>query len=433
MGRRPELRSPGTPRARPRLHLHGWTNPAVLGLGLLALAAGFGQFGAVAALGDVALHFGTTTRGGSIAEQAGLSGTELGVGLAVLRLASLGGLPLAGLADRLGRRAMLLGTVTVGLALTALAAASPSYWWFVAIFACGRPFLSATNGLAAVAAAEETASEARTKAVALVAAGYGIGGGLTVVLHGLVGGIGFRVLFALALAPLLAVWAARRWIHEPDRFAVAAATGGVGRPLPVLGAVDRRFRKRLAVVALVGFALSFVTGPANSFVYLYAQDIVHQPGALTAAMVVAAGATGLGGLLAGRVVADRLGRRAACALGMAAAASFAVLAYSGSSAALVVGYVLGVFAGAVLAPGVGALVNELFPTSVRASVTGWWIASGVAGAVAGLLAFGALADVGHRFGLAALLTFLPAGALAAAFFLLPETNRREPEELWPEV
>ena len=58
-----------------------------------------------------------------------------------------------------------------------MAALSPSYWWFVAIFACGRPLLSATNGLAQVTAAEQTASADRAKAVALVAAGYGTGAG----------------------------------------------------------------------------------------------------------------------------------------------------------------------------------------------------------------------------------------------------------------
>ena len=92
----PEAKEP----ARPALHLHGWREPAVVGAALLAAAAGFGQFGAVAALGDVAKHFGHITHGATIAEQAGLSGTRLGIGLAVLRLASLGGLPLAGLADR---------------------------------------------------------------------------------------------------------------------------------------------------------------------------------------------------------------------------------------------------------------------------------------------------------------------------------------------
>ncbi|HYV80314.1 MAG TPA: hypothetical protein VE979_19495, partial [Streptosporangiaceae bacterium] len=139
------------------LRLRRWNDRAVAGVAVAAFASGFGQFGVVAALGDVARGFGQVNQGATLADQAGLSGTDLGIGLAIMRLASLGALPVTGLADRFGRRMLLLVTVGAGLALTALAAASPGYWWFVAIFACGRPLLSATNALAQVTAAEQTA------------------------------------------------------------------------------------------------------------------------------------------------------------------------------------------------------------------------------------------------------------------------------------
>jgi len=73
----------------------------------------------------VARGFGQVTHGAALADQAGLSGTELGIGLAIMRLASLGGLPVTALADRFGRRMMLLVTVGAGLAITVAAAASP--------------------------------------------------------------------------------------------------------------------------------------------------------------------------------------------------------------------------------------------------------------------------------------------------------------------
>ena len=98
---------------------------------------------------------------------------------------------------------------------------------------------------------------------------------------------------------------------------------------------------------------------------------------------------------------------------------------------MVVGYVLGVLSGSVFAPAAGALVNELFPTSVRASVAGWWLVAGVLGASIGLVWFGAMADAGTRFGVAAVVTFLPAAVAAALFWCVPETRGREPEDLWP--
>ena len=414
------------------LHLHRWNDKAVVGVAIAAFASGFGQFGVVAALGDVARGFGQVSHGTSIADQAGLSGTDLGIGLAIMRLASLGALPITGLADDFGRRRMLLITVGAGLAVTVLAAASPSYWWFVAIFACGRPLLSASNGLAQVIAAEQTASAERAKAVALIAAGYGTGAGVIAIVHSLAShAIGFRGVFILALVPLALLPLIARWVQEPERFTVSAAE--TGHPIPVLDAVARPFRRRLLIVVILAFAISVITGPANSFGFLFAQNILHLRGIVTAGMVVGSGIAGLAGLLTGRWLADRVGRRLTGALAMVAVALLATLTYSGSAPALVFGYIAAVFAASVFAPAAGALVNELFPTSVRASVVGWSTAAGVLGAVAGLVIFGAVANAEHEFGVAGVVTFLPAALVMGLFWLLPETRGCEPEDLWPEA
>ena len=412
------------------LRLHRWTDRAVVAIAITALAAGFGQFGVVAALGDVSTQLGHVAPGGSIADKVGLSGTSLGVGLAIIRLASLASLPFIGIADRFGRRRVILAVTITGLALTVAAAGSPGYWWFVAIFAFGRPLLSATNALAEVMAAEETASSDRAAAIALIAAGYALGAGLAAIVHSLASGaLGFRGIFALAVVPLAVVYAVRGWVEEPSRFLVAEASAD--HPTPVLGAVGPRFRRRLVVLVLVTFAVSVITGPANSFIFLYAQDVVHQPGWVTALMVAAAGVVGLPSLLAGRWLADHLGRRPTCSAAMVIIALGGTLAYSGSRPALLVGYVLGVCGGSLLAPAAGALLAELFPTSVRASATGWCVTAGVLGAVGGLVAFGAVADVGDRFATAAYVVFLPTAAAALLFWFVPETMGREPESLWP--
>ena len=417
---------------RPRLRLVRWLSPGVLSAALLAMAAGFGQFGAVAALGDVAKTFGHATSGASVTEQAGLSGTQLGLGLTVIRLASLGALPLAGLADRFGRRPTLLTNCAIGLVLTVAAATSPAYWWFVVLFAVGRPFLSATTGIAQVVAAELTATSDRAKAIALIAAGYSAGAGITAVVHSLASAtLGFRGTFGLALVPLVLLPLIGRHLVEPDRFAIASAKAA--HALPVLGAVAPAFRRRLAIVAALAFAISVITGPANSFVFLFADNVVDLPGPATAAMVVGAGAFGLAALFAGRWLADHWGRRPTAACAMVMLAACGVLMYGAGRPGLVAGYILGITTGAIFAPAAGSLVNEVFPTSVRASVAGWQTAAGVAGAVTGLLAFGAVVDVSDRFGIAAVVTFVPPAIAAVLFWFLPETKHREPEELWPDT
>jgi MFS family permease len=399
---------------------------------LVSMASGFGQFGAVAALGDVAKTFGHLAHGASFADQAGLSGTVLGVGLAILRLASLGGLPLSGLADRVGRRRTMLVTCAAGLALTVVAAASPSYWWFVAIFALGRPLLATTLAVTQVSAGELTKSPDRAKAIALTTAGYGIGAGLIAILHSLAGGaLGFRGIFLLAAVPLVLLPTFRSWVTEPDRF---ARLPEVEHRRPVFGPVGPEHRRRLLVVAVLAFAVSVITGPANSLVFIYAQNVRHVPGVVTSAMVVSAGVTGLVGLLIGRWAADRIGRRPTIAISMAGMALMGVLTYSGPRASLLIGYVLGVMVSSMFAPAAGSLANELFPTAVRASAAGWYVGAGVLGAVVGLVVFGAVADVGgagNHSAIAAAATFLPVVPVAALLWLLPETRGREPEELWP--
>jgi putative MFS transporter len=425
------------PASGRRVRLHGWHHPAILALAATALASGFAQFAATAALGDIADAFGAATGGDSVVAQVGLSGTTLGVGLAVIRLASLASLPLTALADRHGRRRMLLGCVAAGLAVTVLAALSPGFWWFVALFALARPLLSAANALDGVAAAEETRARDRAKAIALVTAGYAVGAGLTALIRGVAGErLGFRGLFALALVPLAATPLLARWLEEPERYQRlrAAADPEVAAARPwMLRRVRAELRPRLRLLAVLAFAIAFVTGPANTFLFVYAENALGMSRSATAAMVLAAAPVGLAGLLLGRWGADRAGRRVTAGGTQATVALAGMLTYSGSRPAVAAGYLLGILAASAYGPSFGALTAELFPTSVRATAAGWLFGvAGVAGAVAGLVAFGLLADALASFGAAAVLVMAPVVVVSLLFVRLPETRGLELEQSAPE-
>jgi MFS family permease len=438
------LRSAGSPAAGnvptasdQRLRVYSWYDPAILTTAALAGAAGFAQFGVSSALADVAHSFGEpSTTGSSIAANVGLSFTILGVGLAIIRLAALGSLPLSALADRLGRRRVLLGCTALGLAISAVASLSPSYWWFVALFALGRPLLSATNAVSGVIAAEETRSSDRAKAIALVTAGWGAGTGAIAVVRGVAGdALSWRGLFALLVIPLAVMPLLSRWLVESDRFqraqrsvsrAAAAPPGGfLGRPAAAL-------RPRLWLLTVLTAMLGFVTGPANALMFVYSESVLGLPRSATAEMVAAAGILGLCGLLAGRWAADRLGRRYTAGTTQAVIALAAMLTYSGSVVAAVSGYLVAIFAASMFAPAAGALAAELFPTSVRATVAGWMSVGGVLGAVSGLVAFGLLVTALNRFWLAAVLVALPVVALCPLYGRLPETRGMELEESAPD-
>ena len=388
----------------------------VVTLGLVALAAGYGQFGATSALGDVAHAFGTVTNQSTFTARAGLSGSTLSIGLSVLRAASLLALPIASFADRVGRRRVLYVCGVVGLCVTASAALSPGFWWFVALFALARPSLSAASALATVVTAELTTARTRVTALTFVAAGAGVGAGLSAIVHGIVRGTnGFRVLFATALIPLALVIVLVPRLKETLSVHHEAHA-------PRLGSIPKEIRGRLAIVMGVSAAVGAISGPANGFAFVYAENYLKITPGFVSAVVACSAITGLAGLLVGRRVADRLGRREGYAIGALASAATGVLAYAGGRPEFVIGYMVGVFAGGLFAPAAAALVTESFPKAVRASASGWVIVASVLGAIAGLFVFGAVADATGSTGWAGAAAFLP--ALPVLFFLrsLPETR-----------
>jgi MFS family permease len=287
-----------------------------------------------------------------------------------------------------------------------------------------------------VVAAEETETRDRAKAIALMTAGYGIGAGLTALIRGVAGGeLGFRGLFALALVPLAAMPLLARRLEEPDRYqrlrAAADPELAAARPA-VLGRVRTELRPRLRLLAVLAFSIAFVTGPMNTFLFVYAENALGMSRSSTAAMVLAAAPLGLVGLVIGRWAADRLGRRITAAGTQAAVALAGMLTYSGSRAAVAGGYLLAILVASAYAPAFGALGSELFPTRVRATVAGWLVAAGVVGAVAGLVTFGLLTDALDSFSTAAVLICAPVVLTCVLFARLPETRGLELEQSAPD-
>lgn len=421
--------------AVPRLRLHGWRHPTVVAVALIGVAAGFGQYAVTASLSDVASAFGASDAE-TLAQQAGLSVTTVGLGLAVIRFASLAALPLSSIADRVGRRRVLLVSTGAGLSLTALAAVSPSFWWFVAIIAIGRPLFSTTTAVGAVVAGEETSSAERTKAVALAVAGYGVGVGLVSLVRvplSSMTGLGFRGLFMLALVPLLALPFIAHLLGEPDRF-VALRERDAQRPrLRALTTVHPQLRARLLLMTALTFAVNLVTGPVNTFLFFYAEGELGISRGGMAAAVLAVGPLGLLGLVIGRWAADRVGRRSTSITAHVLLAAAGAALYSGTPVALIAGFWLGVMVQGVYGPAFGALSTEVFPTSNRATAQGWLVAAGVLGAVAGLVLFGAISDAFASFLAGALAVCVPCTLAAVGYIALPETRGQELEESAPEL
>ena len=400
-----------------------WLSAPVISVSVLSVASGIAQFGVTTIIGDVAAEFGEVV-GDEALDQLGLPATTIGIALALIRLSSLGSLPTAALADRLGRRRMLLTATAIGLTLTTLSALAWSFWVFVLVIALARPMLSAVNALAGVIAAEETDSSSRAWALALIAAAYGLGSGIVAIGRGLLPGEqSFRPVMAFSLVPLLLLPLLARRIREP-RIATRAKPA-VGLP----GRVPRELVGRVALLAGLIGAIALATGPGFTYLFVYGEGVLGASPLLLSGLVVAAGPVGLTGILLGRWAADRFGRVVTGGIAMAVTGGAVAYAYAGTIRDLAIGYLLIIAASSAFAPPTGALVAELVPTRVRATVAGWETVAGVIGAVVGLASFGVLADLTGGFVAASRWIGISVAVIAIGFWLLPETRGRELDEV----
>jgi MFS family permease len=401
-----------------------WLGAPVLAVAGLSTGSGIAAYGVTVLIADVAAAFGDEPPVDAGLAELGMPLTTVGLALAAVRLASLGGLPVAALADRWGRRRVLLTAATAGFALSAASSAAPGFWWYVALVALARPFLSSINAVAAVVAAEEVRSADRSAAVAVIAAAYGLGSGMVAVGRGLLpGDPGFRPVAAAAVVPLLLLPLLARTIREP---AIAA---GRTRARGLPGAVPRALRGRVAVLALLVGALAVATGPAFTYLFVYGERVLAAPPLHVATLVLAAGPVGLLGLGLGRWAADRFGRRRAAAASMVGVGGALMVAYAGSFPALAVGYLLSIMLASAFTPAQGSLAAELVPTAVRATLAGWMTLASVLGAVVGLTTFGVLADLTGDVTAAPRLLGALTALGAIGFVALPETKGVELEDL----
>lgn len=411
----PPAGSPTVIQRRP-----GWLEPPVRGAAAISALSGFSQFAVTAVIGDVAAAFGQPGAGDDPASQIGLTATTLGVALAMVRLASLGALPGTAMADRLGRRRVLLLGLGIGLAFTAASSAAPGFWTWALLVALARPWLSTVNNVAGVLGAEETRARDRSWAVAFIGGAYGAGAGTVAILRGFLPEGGWRPAMAATALGLLAIPALGRLVREPriwQRHADEAPT--------VLGTVPRGARRGVLVIALATAGMGLATGPGFTYVFVYGEKVLGaSPGTMSLVILLAA-PTSLAGLLAGRWAADRLGRRPTAVAGMAGTAAMVALAYSGSFPALAAGYLAALATSSAFGPAIGAMVAEVFETSIRSTATGWIAAAGVIGAVGGLALYGVLVDRLGGFGQAALVLAVPVVLASGLFALVPETRGRE--------
>jgi AAHS family benzoate transporter-like MFS transporter len=389
----------------------------------------------VAALGALANFGGSllTQNGDAVTASFGRSDEALGFALALTRVGVLVSLVAAALADRYGRRRLLLyGLVGICVA-NATAAFSPTFEVFIASQILVRALVNATLVVASIVAIEEAPEGARAFALSMFGLALGLGFGISVVLLPLadLGADGWRLSFLVSALALLALPSLARHLPETHRYSrMAARRAALG---PRARAAAPRYAGRFLALGAVAFLANVFSAPSSQLTNRYLTHTHHYSNASVAAFrAVTAGVPGfLGIVLAGRLAETR-GRRPVSVAALVLASLFQMAFFVSGGALLWVSATIAIVAAASAGLTIGALDAELFPTETRGTRNGVLLVCGVAGSATGLLLATTLEGPVGGLGPAIALCGL-APLLAAFVFLprLPETATRPLDDISP--
>jgi predicted MFS family arabinose efflux permease len=349
----------------------------------------------------------------------------LATGLAVVRAGVLLALLLGPLADRFGRRRLVISAACVHCVVAGALGLAPSFDLYVAGHLVLRCIDTALGIAIAVLVAEIVSAGSRAVALSLV--GLAAGGGIVLAVMSLplasAGRAGFASVYLLQLLAIPAILHAARHIAESPRFLRHA--GESHRYRDVLGGI---YRRRLALIGGTTFLAAAFTAPTLEFTTRYLHD-AHGFSALE--IVIFLAVTGLPSfpmLLLGGRLADITSRKGV-GIPLVAASALAYAGFYLASSWLIwplalLGAMLGAAGGAALAP----YRSELFATRIRSEAQTLTLAMGVTGSATGLAIVGLLSGPLGLGPSIALLAGLPLVGLAVVALAFPETARRELEE-----
>jgi len=350
----------------------------------------------------------------------GLSAAEMSAVLAVTRLASLGAVVLALMADRWGRRRPLIFAFLLLLAANGFSVLTTNPIGFTFAQSLVRIATSAISALGVVWLAEHLSPAVRAYGISLYGAAGSLGAGLAVL--GLpLAEIDWRIPYAVTLLGLALVPFLVRRIEESPLL-----PGQTVFPTPVwkdLTRLGTQFRNSTfwiaAVTGLLASAFSAV-GLAFSTERLVG-DLGFSTG--TAVAITLSGGTlgGIGFFVGGRM-ADGWGRKPATVVALLMILSGGVALYQVESLPLLItAIVVSSFGSFAYIPSAATHRAELFPTAVRAGMASTLAWLGTVGSALGLAMGRFTID---EIGLTGTMNLLGMGVLVAAALTLalPETR-----------
>ena len=361
------------------------------------------------------------------ADEFNISKSGQGIGAAIVRLGIVICLPLVALADRRGRRPMMIAMAWAAPLVSALGAIAPSYSFLVATQAVGRPLGLTLDILIAVVAIEEMPRDGRAYATGILAVLSGIGGGIAVASLPLadISLTSWRYIYVIGLMWLIIAYALMKWLPESERF-IRHTPKTKMRAAYIADAL----RGNLGRICSVVFLTNVYIATASIFQNRYLKEERGYTAAQVALFTIITSSPATFGLIIGGRVADERGRRILGATLVPIGAFLLALSFSTSGATMWLVAIAGGLAFGISYPALAVYRGELFPTRTRGLAGGIIMTSALFGGIIGLVGGGWFLDANGSYGQVMMwLVIGPVIASAIVWFRYPETAHRELDDI----
>lgn len=338
---------------------------------------------------------------------------NLGSGLAV---GTLFALPLASLADHIGRR-RLIAIGVAGFSIANFASTfAPSIVALAVLRVVAVCFEALVGSVSTALIIEEAPASHRGQAVSMLAILSGAGLLIAIVVYPIVAPH-WRYLFALSSGGVVAAPLIWRYLPEGRAWARVRLSGSALRLL-----MTPPWRRRVAILAGQGVLVSLALGPAGLLYTFFASSALRMSPAAISLLIFASGVVALVSYLAGGWLTDRFGRRGPGVVLTAIQTAFVGVGFVTGTIGFIAGNLLWSSAASAATPVMGAWSGELYPTRARATAES---ALGIFGSAGGIAGLQVVSRLSPAVGLGRALALISLVALGGALLLLalPETSQ----------
>ena len=353
-----------------------------------------------------------------------------GFAAAIVRWGVVIAIPLAALADRIGRRKIIISLAWLAPLVISLGAFAPSFAVLVATQTVGRPLGISLTVFVLVFATEEMGTNTRAWALSILAVGSGVGAGSAVGAIPLAGisESSWRLVYLIGIGWLAVAYVLTRSLPETTRFLALHE-----EQIHHTDVETHIHRDRLWMQIAVAVLTNVFVATASIFQSRYLKDVREYSPLEISLFITITTIPATVGLVAGGRLADKVGRKVVAVATVPTGTMLYALSFTTQGAAMWIFAIVGGILLGISYPAMAVFRSELFPTAHRNMASALIMVASLIGGSVGLIGAGVLLDNGMTYG-RVMTTFALGPVLVAVLVALryPETAHLELETINPE-